>query len=340
MSKDPMKMIDEYLERVQVYLPLGSEDTLDEIRTHLIEEAERLGSGEVTIGSTMMAVERFGDPKNVASEYAGTTRRAGLVPAEYTQPLIRILVVLIGISVAFLVGAYVVGYALSGFPEVSNYPLSIPIMILVNLVFVFMIIGGLSTLDKDKLPTDKTLLEGVFGIGTGAFKPKGRLDAMGDVIFGIFGGILVLLPQLTVIFYPVFLPFIPVVAVLSFLNALKGILFVVGGENNLNLIFDAVLSMAWIFFAMVLLNIGFPIQYALQNTNGTWYLIDLRAFFAEYFDFFYPLDIIWGFIVFVIVVVSTWRVIISTMKVPMYLNAGKRLWWKGTWGESMLHRRR
>ena len=333
MSKDPMKTIDEYLERVQVYLPLGSEDTLAEIRTHLIEEAERLGSGVVTLGSAMMAVEHFGDPKNVASEYAGAKKRAGLVPTEYTQPLIRILVVLIGISVAFIVGAAVVGYALGEILFIVNYPFYIPIMIIVNLVFAFMIIGSLSLLDDDKMPTDKTLLEGIFGVGVGAFKPKGRLDAVGDFVTGIIGGIVVMLPQLAVMYYPIYLPILPIVAILAFLSAFKGFLFAAFGENNLNLIFEIIISLAWILFSMVLFNLGFPIQYAMSNTNGTWYLTDLRAFFTEHFDFFYPLDILWSFIIFIIVVVSTWRVIVSVMKIPMYLNAGKGLFWRGTWGQ-------
>jgi hypothetical protein len=333
MSKNPQKMIDEYLERVQVYLPLGSEDTLAEIRTHLIEEAERLGSGEVTQGSAMMAIERFGEPKNVASEYAGSKKSAGIVPTEYTQPLIRILIVLVGISIAFLVGTSVVGYALSDLPMVTNYPFSIPIMIIVNLIFAFMIIGGLSSLDDDKLPTDKTLLEGVFGLGVGAFKPKGRLDAVGDFVTGVIGGIVVMLPQLAVMYYPAFLPFLSIVAILAFLSAFKGLLFAAFGENNLNLTFEIIISLAWILFSMVLLNVGFPVQYAFQNTNGIWSLIDLRAFFTEHFDFFYPLDILWSIVVFIIVVVSTWRVIVSMMKIPMYLNAGKGLFWRGTWGE-------
>ncbi len=71
-SNDPLKLIEQYLERVRVYLPLDSEDTLVELQTHLRMEAERIGGGIMTAGSAMMAIERMGDPKSVANEYAGS----------------------------------------------------------------------------------------------------------------------------------------------------------------------------------------------------------------------------------------------------------------------------
>ena len=67
MSGSPTNMIEKYLERVRVYLPIDSEDALIEIRTHLIEEAEALGQGKMTDGSAMLAIERFGDPKEAAN---------------------------------------------------------------------------------------------------------------------------------------------------------------------------------------------------------------------------------------------------------------------------------
>ena len=78
-------MIDEYLERVKVYLPIDSDDVLAEIRTHLIESAEAIGDGTMTPGSTLMAIERMGEPKIVASEYADSGKKVGPVPAEYSM---------------------------------------------------------------------------------------------------------------------------------------------------------------------------------------------------------------------------------------------------------------
>jgi hypothetical protein len=42
-SNNPLELIDQYLDRVRVYLPLDSEDAIVELQTHLIEEAERIG---------------------------------------------------------------------------------------------------------------------------------------------------------------------------------------------------------------------------------------------------------------------------------------------------------
>ncbi|RLI53910.1 MAG: hypothetical protein DRP09_14580, partial [Candidatus Thorarchaeota archaeon] len=33
------------------------------------------------------------------------------------------------------------------------------------------------------------------------------------------------------------------------------------------------------------------------------------------------------------VAVAVWRVIVSVMKISVYLRDGKGLWWRGTWGE-------
>ena len=77
MSEKPLDLIEKYLDRVRVYLPIDSEDVLIEIRTHLLEEAESIGDGSITRGSTMMAIERFGDPKDAANAAAGTFHRSG-----------------------------------------------------------------------------------------------------------------------------------------------------------------------------------------------------------------------------------------------------------------------
>jgi len=333
MTKDPMKLIEEYLERVKVYLPLGSEDLLIEIRTHLIEEAESIAIGEMTAGSALMAIERMGDPRTVANEYAGTGKKVGPVPAEYTQPVLRILGVLVGFGIAFSIAAYVIGTAIlvpfGIIGAVENWPFSLPIMIFVNVIFVVLIVGGISFADRNKMPSEKTVLESFFGIGTAGFKPKARSDAAGDLVFGVIFGFVLLLPQFQVLYSSAFAPFVGAMAGLLFVGALKGALFLVAGENNVNLIFEAGLGVVWILFSTVLINVGFPLQYVLVNNNGTWSLFNLTEFFVQNEIPFIPFDWIWMFIIFMIVVTSTWRLIVASIKVPMYLNRGRGLWWQG-----------
>ncbi|MHA2135913.1 MAG: HAAS signaling domain-containing protein [Candidatus Thorarchaeota archaeon] len=347
MTKEPEKMIDEYLDRVRIYLPIDSDDTLLEIRTHLLQEAERVGEGIATAGSVLMAIERFGDPKQVANEYAGTGKKVGPVPAEYTQPLIRILLGLLGISVAFIVGAYAIGLSfptlMGGLAAIDNWPFALPVMIGINVVFVILLIGGISVYsDRDKLATERTTIEGIFGIGSNAFNPKSRSDAVADVILGPIFGIVALLPQIHVLFNPAFVSILYVVAVLMFVGAAKGILFFLHGENNLNLLAEGILAVFWILIALFMINFAMPIEYVWNNSGSGWELIaltDLAALFPATFDIFVPLTFGWTIFIFVIVVVSIWRVLIAAMKIPMYLQAGKGWWWKGTWGPGRRFRR-
>lgn len=338
MTKDPNKMIDEYLDRVKVYLPLDSGDVLAEIRTHLIESAETIGNGQMTPGSTLMAIERMGEPKTVASEYADSGKKVGPVPAEYTQPVLRMLLLLLSVGAAFIVGAYVVGNALlvplGIIGEIENFPASLPIMLVVNVVFVMLIIGGITLADRDKMPTEKTAIEGFLGIGSSGFKPKPRSDAAAEVFFGIVFGIVLLHPTIQVLYSDAFIPFVGTVAALLFLGAVKGGMFLVAGENNLNLVFEAILGVVWILFAMALINVGWPTDYFYGSMNGvTWGLIDLEAFFISEGIPFVPFDWIWLFMIFIMVVTNAWKVIVNLTKVPMYLQSGRGLWWSGDFGE-------
>ena len=175
-SNDPTKLIEQYLERVRVYLPLDSEDAIVELQTHLIEEAQRIGGGTMTAGSAMMAIERMGDPKRVANEYAGSGKKVGPVPAEYVNPVSRIIILLLGVGAAFTIGLSLIGVTITQLfgADIQNWPFSIPLMIFLNLFIIFVIIGGLSLLDRDKPLTEKTTLESIFGIGVDGFKAKGR----------------------------------------------------------------------------------------------------------------------------------------------------------------------
>lgn len=340
-SSDPLKLIDQYLERIKVYLPYDNEDALVEIRTHLLEEAERIGEGRMTAGSALMAIERMGDPKAVANEYADSGEKVGPVPTEYVQPLTRVLIALIGLSLAFIVGAYVVGIAFNElFGATSIDFAAIPIMIIVNLIIVFSIIGGITILDRDKAITEKTTLEGLLGVGGEALKPKPKTDAIGEAVMGVVFIVVLILPQLIMTYTATFLLVLPALLALLGLGALKGVMFAIGGENNLNLLFEGLLSFLWILFATVLINVGWPTNSFWAFNNGAWGLYDIGSIFAEMgLEWLLPFNWIWIFIIFVVVVTSIWRLISASMKVGMYLRQGKGLWWKGTFGERHISRK-
>lgn len=334
-SNDPLELIEQYLDRVRVYLPLDSEDAIVELQTHLIEEAERIGNGTMTAGSAMMAIERMGDPKSVANEYAGSGKKVGPVPAEYVSPLSRMLVVLVGVALALIVGVYMIGATFTELlgANIQNWPFSIPIMIIINVAIIVVIIGGISLLDRTKPLTEKTTLEKLFGIGVEGFKPKGRLDAAGDLILGIFWGFVLMLPAVVPLYTQEFRVVAIYVVIFLFLGAIRGALFYIGGENNFNLAFEGVLSAVWIALAAILVRIGWPIQYVYVYTDGSWRTFNLIEFFQSYDIPFLPFDWIWSFIMFVTVAFAVWRIIVSSMKITMHLRAGKGIWWQGNWGE-------
>ena len=334
-SNDPLKLIEQYLERVRVYLPLDSEDTIIELQTHLIEEAERIGNGTMTAGSAMMAIERMGEPKSVANEYAGSGEKVGPVPAEYANPVARITVVIVGIAASFIIGLTMLGVPLSQLlgADIQNWPVSIPIMIFLNIFIIVAIIGIISLFDREKPLTDKTTLESIFGLGVEGFKPKGKLDALGDLFMGIFWGFVLMLPQVVLVLSPEFIQVALLVVVWLFAGAVRGALFYIGGENNFNLAVEGILSSVWIAIAVVLINIGWPVRYVYNYSNGAWHLFDLVQFFNENDIPFLPFDWIWAFIMFITVVIAVWRIFVSIMKITMHLRAGKGLWWQGNWGE-------
>ncbi len=331
MSKDPLKIIDQYLERVKVYLPLDSEETLLEIRTHLIEDAEEIGNGNMTEGSVLMAIERLGDPKTVANEYTGTGAKRGPIPREYFLPVMRLIVAFVGIIITFAAGAYVVGvFNPSLFSPISlSTLLSI---VIVNVVIVVVIIGVI-TVFEDKSVTEKTFLEEVLSLGVEGFKPKPRTDALGEVMFGIIFGIIVLLPQTYILYSDPFRMVVSIVAALMLVGSVKGAMFFYAGENNLNLVFEAVLGGIWIILAMALINVGWPLDYAWGFDGTQWQLISF-AYLETIMDLpITPFDVGWFVIIFILVISNTWKIISAAVKVPIYLQEDKGLWWRGRWGE-------
>jgi hypothetical protein len=336
-----LELIDQYLDRVRVYLPLDSEDAIVELQTHLIEEAERIGGGTMTAGSAMMAIERMGDPKSVAHEYAGSGEKVGPVPAEYVTPVSRVIVVLAGIALALIAGASMIGVTFTQVigADIQNWPFSIPLMILVNLVFIVVIFGAITMFDRSKPLTEKTTLESLFGIGVEGFKPKGKIDALGDLIMGVILALVLMFPTIVVLYSATFRVVALYVVVFLLLGAIRGALFYIGGENSLNLAVEGILSVVWIAIAVVLINVGWPIEFVYYFDGSAWRLFDLVGFFEAYSIPFISFDWIWAVVMFVTVAIAIWRVIVSTMKVTMYLRAGRGIWWQGNWGESRRLRR-
>ncbi|MFW9926504.1 MAG: hypothetical protein ACFFDM_07015, partial [Candidatus Thorarchaeota archaeon] len=318
-----------------VYLPLGSDETLAEIRTHLIEEAENLGRGQLTHGSAMLAIERFGDPKDAAHEWAGTGKRVGPVPAEYVTPLVKIALALMALGVVFIVGATIVGFALPDIVGLINFPISIFTMVVMSLIYAFLIIGGLSYLDRDKPPTEKTVVESVLGLGAGAFRPKTRGDAGAGFFFGLVFAAVIFSPFIQNILTPEALQFVNVFVGLLLVEAIVNLAFFLYGENNVNLLLEAIVGAAWIVFAMFLINIAFPLVGFYNNTNGVWTIMTFEELFQMVPELsgILLLNLIWVFVVFIIVITNLWNVLMASMKIPMYLNAGKGWWWQGEWGQ-------
>ncbi|MCK5150374.1 MAG: hypothetical protein KAQ65_00975 [Candidatus Thorarchaeota archaeon] len=337
MADKPIDLIEKYLERVKIYLPLGSEDIIAEIRTHLIEEAENLGRGEMSHGSAMLAIERFGDPKDAAHEWAGTGKKVGPVPAEYATPLVKIALTLIALGAIFIVGASIVSYAVPGFWGMVTFQYSIAMMVVMSLIYAFIIIGGLSYFDdKKKPPTEKTTLESVLGVASGAFKPKPRSDAAAGFFFGLIFAAVVISPFMQSILTAEALLFVNVFVILLFVEAIVNLMFFLFGENNVNLSLEAIVGGAWIVFSMFLINIAFPVigVYSYSDSMG-WTLMtfeELSLLIPEVIGWI-PLNLIWVFIVFIIVITNLWTVLMASMKIPMYRQAGKGWWWQGEWGQ-------
>ncbi|MFW9920113.1 MAG: hypothetical protein ACFFED_10965 [Candidatus Thorarchaeota archaeon] len=336
MADKPIDLIEKYLERVQVYLPLGSEEILTEIRTHLIEEAESLGRGQLTHGSAMLAIERFGDPKDAANEWAGTGKKVGPVPAEYATPLVKIALTLIALGTVFVAGAAIVSYSVPGFWGMVDFGWRIGMMVAMSLLYAFIIIGSLSYLEgRGKPPTEKTTLESVLGVASGAFKPKPRSDAGAGFFFGIIFAALVFSPFIQGILTAEALLFANVFATLLLLEAIVNLMFFLVGENNVNLSMEAIIGGAWVVLSMFLINIAFPLIGFYNNTNGVWTYMTFEELFqlAPELEIFLPLNLIWVFVVFIIVITNLWTVLMALMKIPMYRQAGKGWWWQGEWGQ-------
>ena len=152
---------------------------------------------------------------------------------------------------------------------------------------------------------------------------------------GILWGIVLMLPAIVVLYTEDFAAIYMSIVVFLFLGAFRGALFLVGGENNLNLMVEAFLSVLWIAIAgtMVASGVGFPLESIYINDGSGWSIEPILPFFIDNDIPFVPFDWIWAFFIFITVAVAVWRVFVSVMKISMHLRAGRGLWWQGSWGE-------
>ena len=71
MTEDPYVEIDNYLKLVRSHLPNEmADEIIHEIRTYLVEMAQELGHGQVSIESASRSIARFGAPSEIAQEYS------------------------------------------------------------------------------------------------------------------------------------------------------------------------------------------------------------------------------------------------------------------------------
>ena len=77
MSDEALGVIDNYLGLVRSHLPETiADEVINEMRSYIIDTAQELGQGRLTIRSAKRAVARFGAPSEVASEYASSMMMA------------------------------------------------------------------------------------------------------------------------------------------------------------------------------------------------------------------------------------------------------------------------
>lgn len=80
----------------------------------------------------------------------------------------------------------------------------------------------------------------------------------------------------------------------------------------------AIHSSLWVFFALVLINVGWPLESVYGHQDGSWVLIDPRVLTPGAGMPFFSLELLWSFVVFMMVVANAWRAIVSVVTVLMH----------------------
>ncbi|MHA1838710.1 MAG: HAAS signaling domain-containing protein [Candidatus Ranarchaeia archaeon] len=319
-SQTPSKLIEEYLHRVKLYLPVyGSSDILREIRTHIIESAEEISQGQLTASAVTQAIERLGEPSIVANEYAGQSAYDIFSPV-YFQPWLRLVIVFIAIVLSFSITFTLIDLPTSGIPAVMETLIyTVPATIVFAFLQAAIIIYFVSKItEKDQSSSGKQhMLEGFFGIGTEALKPKSRTDAIGELLSGVTFAIILSMQWTQQYFTISFREVLLFLCLALLFDALVGGLYLLWGENNISLMAEILLGSIWIIAGLQFLRTGFPFD-----------LLSVGLQIADV-ELLTGLNIAWGIVAWIIVFSSTWKILSATIKIFYYLKENKGLFWRG-----------
>ncbi len=314
------ELIEEYLNRVRAYLPLEDDAYITEIRTHLLEEAENIGGGRITEGSALMAIERMGDPRSVANDYAGTGRRIGPIPIEYVRPVVALTVVFVGIGLAFLLGLFLVQPLIIDVPSVIGSSVLIVSLVVISVVAALVVTERLHLIDVRRTEAEKTLFERLLGIGEKALRKKSTAASLAEMLGSLAIAILLILPQVQVLFTDAFLIYVPLLIGMHLVASLVGLLFVTRGENIRTLVLETVLGVSWIVVLSTIVRVGWPLQYIYIYNGVRIVLLDAVALMSQ--AGFSP-SLLWVLAIFIAIVSNAWRVMAGIAKVLWRLRGNE-----------------
>ncbi len=322
-----MRTIDAYLERVRSYLPLVDDSYMLELRTHLIQEAERLGNGTITEGSALMAVEHMGDPRTVANEYAGSGEKVGPIPVEYVRPFAVLVAVFIGAGLSVAAGWLIADRMFPGVLTFLSGSILVSLTILFSLVFALIAVERMNIIDMRDSVAEPTFFERFLGVGANALRKKRKRDAILSIVGGIVFPLLLYSPPVFTVLSDGFIALLPAIVTLSLFTAVLGILFYRAGENNLTLLLEVFENIALIIIALLLIGI-LPVTTVYSLENGILVSFDLNTIFADYPIAQEAAFGMWGFVIIVVVITHVWGIIVDVVKVSWNLREGRGLWWQ------------
>ena len=316
-----IKIIENYLERVRSYIPLVDESYILELRTHILQEAERLGGGEITEGSALLAVEHMGDPKIVANEYAGSGEKIGPIPVEYYRPFIALVIVFTTIGLSISAGWYLLAQL---FPDVTfrlSGPVLVAIVIISSVGLALLVVERLNVIDIRSSSSERTLFERFIGIGADALRKKSRTAILEQIIGGVVLCALLMFPQVLILFTETVLPFVPLVIGVTFFTVIVGVLYYRYEERPLVLFLDMIGSALVVVTGLLLIAI-FPFARFYVIDEGIIHLYEVGTVFADYPDAFALLYGLWVLFLVFVIIKNIWHVLIYATKFSYYVREG------------------
>ncbi len=113
--------LDAYLEEIDHYLAVesGGEEILSEIRSHILEKAERQ-FGELTEESIEQTIADYGAPKDVAEKYLEGFH---IIAPSYRKYLFRYTTILFIFHYGLTCLLFILGTGMQTFPPFFSYPI-------------------------------------------------------------------------------------------------------------------------------------------------------------------------------------------------------------------------